>query len=85
MTRHTKFSDVTGIPVYFCDAYCPGAAATRTQRAATAVLPQKDRPLDPHRRTRAGGVAELNSRPRAVLGWQTPVEVFSAASVALIA
>jgi IS30 family transposase len=23
MTRHTEFSDSTGIPVYFCDAYCP--------------------------------------------------------------
>jgi IS30 family transposase len=23
MTRHTEFSDVTGIPVYFCEAYCP--------------------------------------------------------------
>jgi IS30 family transposase len=30
-------------------------------------------------------VAELNAPPHAVLGWQTPFEVFSAASVALIA
>lgn len=30
-------------------------------------------------------VDELNSRPREVLGWQTPHEVFQAASVAMIA
>jgi IS30 family transposase len=23
MTRHTDFTAATGIPVYFCDAYCP--------------------------------------------------------------
>jgi IS30 family transposase len=23
MTRHAEFSSVTGIPVYFADAYCP--------------------------------------------------------------
>jgi hypothetical protein len=31
MTQHADFTAATGIPVYFCDAYCRGsAAATRT-------------------------------------------------------
>jgi IS30 family transposase len=23
MTRHAELTSATGIPVYFCDAYCP--------------------------------------------------------------
>ena len=31
MTQHADFTAATGIPVYFCDAYCRGStAATRT-------------------------------------------------------
>jgi IS30 family transposase len=40
MTRYAQFTAATGIPVYFCDAYCPWATRQQReqQRAAPTVL-----------------------------------------------
>ena len=87
MTRHTEFTDVTGIPVYFCEAYCPWQRGSNenTNGLLRQYFPKKT-DLSIHTNEHVlKVVAELNSRPRAVLRWQTPFEVFSAASVALIA
>jgi IS30 family transposase len=87
MTRHAEFSWATGIPVYFCDAYCPWQRGSNEN--SNGLLRQyfpKKTDLSIHTAEHVLKVAaELNSRPRAILGWQTPFEVFSAASVAMIA
>jgi IS30 family transposase len=87
MTRHGEFTWATGIPVYFCDAYCPwqrgsnessnGLLRQYFPKKTDLSLPRPEQVLD--------AVNELNHRPRQTLGWQTPHEVFHAASVAMIA
>ena len=87
MTRHTDFTAATGIPVYFCDAYCPwqrgidenSNGLLRQYFPKKTDLSQHD---DDHVQT---VVNELDTRPRQTLRWQTPHEVIQAASVAMIA
>lgn len=87
MARHAEFSAGTGIPVYFCDAYCPWQRPSNEN--SNGLLRQyfpKKTDLSQYTVEQVQKVVtELNSRPRQVLGWQTPFEVFTAASVALIA
>ena len=53
MTRHADFTAATGLPVYFCDAYCPWQrGSNEQQRATAAVLSKEDRPVRPPRRAR---------------------------------
>jgi len=51
MTRHADFTAATGIPVYFCDAYCPWQRGSNenSKRAAPTVLSEEDRPVSPRR------------------------------------
>jgi transposase, IS30 family len=87
MTRHAQFTSATGIPVYFCDAYCPWQRGSNenTNGLLRQYFPKKT-DLSLHTEAQVlKVVAELNSRPRQVLNWQTPLEVFTAASVAMIA
>lgn len=87
MTRHAAFTASTGVPVYFCDAYCPWQRGSNEN--SNGLLRQyfpKKTDLPVHDPDRVLAVAtELNHRPRQALGWHTPHEVFSAASVAIIA
>lgn len=85
MVRHAQFTDATGIPVYFCDAYCPWQRGSNenTNGLIRQYLPKKtDLSLTNPTRL-AEIVAELNDRPRRALSWQTPREVFQAATVAM--
>jgi IS30 family transposase len=87
MTRHAELTSATGIPVYFCDAYCPWQRGSNenTNGLLRQYFPKKT-DLSLHTEAQVlNVVAELNSRPREVLNWQTPLEVFTAASVAMIA
>jgi transposase, IS30 family len=87
MTRHTDFTAATGIPVYFCDAYCPWQRGSNEN--SNGLLRQyfpKKTDLSEHDADHVQAVVnELNTRPRQSLGWQTPHEVFWAATVAMIA
>jgi len=87
MARHEDFTTATGIPVFFCDAYSPWQRGSNENRNGLLrqYFPKKtDLSLTSLERLLLI-VEELNHRPRQVLGWQTPHEVFTAASVALIA
>ena len=85
MVRHAQFTKATGIPVFFCDAYCPWQRGSNenTNGLLRQYLPKKtDLSLtDPTRLSEI--VAELNDRPRRALSWQTPRGVFHAATVAI--
>jgi transposase, IS30 family len=87
MTRHADFTAATGIPVYFCDAYCPWQRGSNEN--SNGLLRQyfpKKTDLSQHDADHIQAVVnELNTRPRRTLGWQTPHEVFWAATVAMIA
>lgn len=87
MTRHAEFTDTTGIPVYFCDAYCPWQRGSNEN--SNGLLRQyfpKKTDLSLHSPEHVlAVVGELNNRPRETLARQTPAEVFRTAGVALIA
>ena len=79
MAEHARFTDETGIEVYFCDPKRPGsAAATRTPTACCAsTCPAR---LDFRTLTQADFDAiadELNGRPRQTLGFKTPSQALA--------
>ncbi len=87
MTRHAEFTSASGIPVYFCNAYCPWQRGSNenTNELLRQYFPKKT-DLSLHSPEHLlSVVTEINDRPRRVLRWQTPHEVFQAAAVALIA
>lgn len=79
MAAHGAFSIATDIPVYFCD---PGSPWQRGSNENTNGLLRQYFPkgtnLAAHNREHLDAVAaELNSRPRKTLGWETPAERLS--------
>ncbi|MCA1218656.1 IS30 family transposase [Streptomyces sp. 8L] len=76
MAMHKQFSVATDMPVYFCD---PGSPWQRGSNENTNGLLRQYFPkgTDLARYTRQEldeVAAELNSRPRKTLGWETPAE-----------
>ena len=65
MTRHADFTAATGIPVYFCDAYCPWQRGSNEN--SNGLLRQyfpKKTDLSQHDADHVQAVVnELNSRP----------------------
>ncbi|MDG5808519.1 IS30 family transposase [Streptomyces ossamyceticus] len=76
MHLHRDFSTATGMPVFFCD---PGSPWQRGSNENTNGLLRQYFPkgtdLARYSREQLDAVAaELNSRPRKTLGWETPAE-----------
>ncbi len=81
MAEHARFTADTGIPVYFCDPRSPWQRASNenTNGLLRQYLP---RTADLRHFTQADLdriAAELNGRPRQLLGFQTPSRVFAEA------
>ncbi|MGW5645779.1 IS30 family transposase [Saccharopolyspora sp. NPDC003752] len=79
MAAHHAFSTSTGIPVYFCN---PGSPWQRGSNENTNGLLRQYFPkgtdLARYDREHLNQVAaELNTRPRKTLGWDTPAERFA--------
>ena len=81
LARHDELTQHTGVPVYFCDPKSPWQRGTNenTNRLIRQYLP-KGTPLGQLGQARLDSIAhKLNTRPRKVIGYKTPQELFRAA------
>ena len=78
MTLHKKITELTGMPVYFADPGCPGQRGTNenTNGLIREFFP-KGTDFKTVSRSELKRVEKLlNQRPRKILGFRTPEEVF---------
>jgi IS30 family transposase len=81
MAEHARFSADSGVPVYFCDPRSPWQRASN-ENANGLVRQYLPRTVDLRRFSQADLdriAAELNGRPRQILGFQTPSQVLAKA------
>ncbi|ONH34154.1 IS30 family transposase [Protofrankia sp. BMG5.30] len=74
MSRHDEFTAATGVPVYFCEPAKPWQRGSNenTNGLLRQYFP-KGTDLSVHTASDLAAVAaELNARPRKILGWTTP-------------
>lgn len=82
--HHYKLADTLGIPTYFCDPYSSWQRCTNEHfnGRIRRYLPKKTRFDDLTQEELDQLVAEINNRPRIVLGWFTPAILFQVLSLA---
>ena len=81
MAHHAVITTALSLPVFFCDPHHPWQRGTNenTNRLLRQYL-HKNADLATFTQDELNAVAaKLNHRPRRVLGWATPAEVFGAA------
>jgi IS30 family transposase len=81
MASHARFTDATGVPVYFCDPRSPWQRGSNenTNGLLRQYFPKR---TDIAHYTQAeldDVAAELNGRPRQTLGWKTPSQALDEA------
>ena len=79
LARHAELTVSTGVPVFFCDPQSPWQRGTNenTNRLIRQYLPKRTR-LDRLSQSGLDDIsAKLNSRPRKVLRYECPKDVFS--------
>ena len=80
MAQHAQLRIDTGLQVFFCDPHSPWQRGTNenTNGLLRQYFPKGKFDFDTITQTELDAVAdELNNRPRRVLGYQTPAEVFN--------
>jgi IS30 family transposase len=81
MAEHTRFTADSGVPVFFCDPRSPWQRASN-ENANGLVRQYLPRTADLRRFSQPdldAIAAELNGRPRQILGFQTPSQVLTEA------
>jgi IS30 family transposase len=79
MAHHVQLTANTGVAVYFCDPHSPWQRGTNdnTNGLVRQYLP-KGADLSGYSQEQLDAIAdEMNGRPRKVLDWATPLEVYS--------
>jgi IS30 family transposase len=77
MASHARFTDETGVPVYFCDPRSPWQRGSNenTNGLLRQYFPKRA-PIAHYTQAELDAVAtQLNGRPRQTLGWKTPSQV----------
>jgi IS30 family transposase len=84
MAAHAELTAQTGCPVYFCEPKSPWQRGTNenTNRLLRQYLARSEDLRDRDQRALDELAARLNNRPRRVLGWRTPAEVYAQATAA---
>lgn len=79
MSRHDEFTVATGVPVYFCEPASPWQRGSNenTNGLLRQYFPKSTDLSIFSVEDLAFVAAELNSRPRRTLGWQTPADLFA--------
>jgi IS30 family transposase len=81
MAEHARFTTDSGVPVFFCDPRSPWQRASN-ENANGLVRQYLPRTADLRRFSQADLdriAAELNGRPRQILGFQTPSQILAEA------
>jgi IS30 family transposase len=76
MANHAAIAEATQLEIYFCDPHSPWQRATNenTNGLLRQYFPKSTDLSGYHRDYLEFVAAQLNTRPRKRLGWQTPAE-----------
>ena len=76
MSQHRQFTIVTGVLVYFCDPHSPWQRGSNenTNGLLRQYFPKSTNLAAYTPQDLLGAAAQLNSRPRKTLNWDTPAE-----------
>lgn len=79
MAHHAAITQVTGMPIYFCDPHSPWQRPTNenTNGLLRQYLPKKADLAKFSRHELEAFAAKLNNRPRKTLGFHTPTEALT--------
>lgn len=87
MATHADLTAETGCPVYFCDPKSPWQRGTNenTNRLLRRYLARGEDLRGRDQQALDELAARLTNRPRRVLGWRTPAEVYAEAAAGHVA